>query len=159
LAPARRPAIQDPLAGGLTYGLFYLSAARPPTGHGQNLGGGDSNVARGKPDDDDSGLLSERSLIIVVLAIAVGGLAGLTAGLSAGISLVHRIGPGWALVAGLLAGFAASAVTGLVTVRALHDLITKRLPGPRWPPMQEGPGSSNEDPGPSVELERRGTRP
>jgi hypothetical protein len=73
----------------------------------------------------------------VVLAIAVGGLAGLTAGLSAGINLVHRIGPGWALVAGLLAEFAACAVTGPVTARALPDLITKRLPGPAGLPRRK----------------------
>jgi hypothetical protein len=92
-------------------------------------------LPRGEPDD--SGLLSERSLINVALAIAVGGLAGLTGGLSAGINLVHRIGPGWALVAGLLAGFAACAVTGLVTARALHDLVTKRLPGPAGLPRRK----------------------
>ena len=75
---------------------------------------------------EESGLFSERSLTIMAVSSAIAVLAGLSAGLTTGISIADGASAGWALAAGLTAGLAAAATAGLAAAAALHALVTKR---------------------------------
>jgi hypothetical protein len=78
-----------------------------------------------RPQDDDS-LLSQRSLLIVFMAMGIGLSSGLGSGFIAGIAVARVAGPAVGIVVGAASCLGASALAGLTAAKALHALVGRK---------------------------------
>jgi hypothetical protein len=81
---------------------------------------------QGQQRRDHGRLFTERSLMIMVPAIAVGMMAGFVAGITAAVKVASAgIGPAGSAGVGILAGVVAAVLTTLVVVKGLDALVGK----------------------------------
>jgi hypothetical protein len=74
---------------------------------------------------DDAALFTPRSLLIIVLSVAIGSLVGTGAGVTAGL-ITAVSGMPWRLLIGLVVGLGAAFATGLSVAAALNGLVGRR---------------------------------
>lgn len=89
-------------------------------GHGVNP---EDDHGRERPSGQASGLVSARSLLIIVVAAGVGLFVGLGAGLAAGINAAGVGGSACGVAIGLVTGIGTAALISLSTAGALHALV------------------------------------
>ncbi|MEA2202978.1 MAG: hypothetical protein QOI89_3691 [Solirubrobacteraceae bacterium] len=80
---------------------------------------------RSRGDDDQTSLLSTRTLLIIVLSGMVGMLGGVSAGIPVGIQVAPVGGTAVGVAVGLITGIAALLVAGGTTAAMLHILVSK----------------------------------
>lgn len=78
----------------------------------------------GEPGIADGGLLSTRAVVIITISISVAVLAGLAAGVEAGV-VVHTSGPAGAVLIGVIVGLATAVTTGIGCAASLHALVRR----------------------------------
>lgn len=78
--------------------------------------------------ETESGLYSTRVLVITVLAIGTGLVAGAAAGLMTGLSVTSAAGFAAGVVVGVLTGLASALTTSVGAAASLHALVTRTNP-------------------------------
>lgn len=73
--------------------------------------------------DDHGSLLSTRTLVIITVSGIIGLLAGVSAGVAAGLQAAPLVGSVAGVALGLTAGIVAAAMTGGLVAATLHTLV------------------------------------
>jgi hypothetical protein len=76
-------------------------------------------------DGRDGSLASVRAVMILIVAVLVGLLAGTATAVPAGIAVAASAGPGWGILMGFITGLSAGTITSLTVAGGLHTLIAK----------------------------------